>query len=236
MLVALPRAAPPARADDPQSLRERLTEREDENRTEDPHTVEVFGNPLSLNAQYEISTEFTGRITQADPPSGETRALLANELEVEAFYPIGDRFSVFLQTAAAWEEDLLGSTLQGLSDSYVQRGEMWLRAPTDVVVALDPVLQGGRRPAGEFFGVLPDSRIFFQGLHTHAAPVLVRKYLRPRPRRDGSKPSADHPSPVRRGQRTPGVELRNRTARAAGCRDHRCERCDRRTPRAPSRL
>ena len=53
-----------------QDLRERLTEREDENRVKEPRMVRFLGRPLSLNGQYEISLEQTGRLALGGGPGG----------------------------------------------------------------------------------------------------------------------------------------------------------------------
>ena len=55
------------------------------------------------------------------------RFLMQKQLELEAFYSIGEALSVVRpDRRGCWEEDLLGNTFEDVSDSYVERGEMWL--------------------------------------------------------------------------------------------------------------
>jgi hypothetical protein len=108
-----------------ENLRERLTEREDETRVEEPFTVMVFGYPLSATLQYELSVDGARPITEEDPPDGDTRALLEQEAEGELFYTLGPQLSFLAQARIVMEEDLLADTRQGVSDFFVERGEMW---------------------------------------------------------------------------------------------------------------
>jgi alginate production protein len=117
-------AAPSDEAD----LRSRLTEREDENRVEQPWTTLLFGHPLSATVQVELATEWTHQFVEDDPPDGETRTLLEDEVEGELFYTRGPQFSVLLQARIAWEDDLRSDTRRGVSDAYVERGETWLHS------------------------------------------------------------------------------------------------------------
>jgi len=117
--------APPAEEAD---LRSRLTEREDENRVEQPWTTLLFGHPLTATVQVELATEWTRQFIEDDPPDDETRTLLEQEVEGELFYTRGPQFSVLLQARVAWEEDLRSDTRRGVSDVYVERGETWLHS------------------------------------------------------------------------------------------------------------
>ncbi len=110
------------------NLRERLTEREDENRVDQPWTIDLFDHPLSATAQYELSIDAVRQLTEDDPPDGETRSLLEQELEGEVFYSIGPRLSLLLQARAGMERDLLSNTRRGVSDVFIERGEMWLHS------------------------------------------------------------------------------------------------------------
>jgi hypothetical protein len=124
-------AATPAPEDpdeEHQQLWERLTEREDKRRPLEPWSVEVARRPLTLGGEYEIAL---GRVqrrvigTKVDEPD---RLLLEQELELEAFYNLGAPFSVFAQLRLGMEEDLLSRTFEEVSDSFAERGEMWLFA------------------------------------------------------------------------------------------------------------
>jgi len=125
---AAPEPAPAEARSRPQDqdLRARLTEREDENRVEQPWTVPLFGHPLSASLQYELSFDALRQYREADPPEGETRILLEQEAEPELFYTRGPQLSLLAQLRLRMERDLLAETRRGVSDTYVERGEMWL--------------------------------------------------------------------------------------------------------------
>jgi len=144
LTLGLSLAASVAHAEEPeeQTLRERLTEREDENRTQQPFTRHPFGHLFTATAQYVVGQEATKQLREADPPDGESRSLLSSELEVELFYSTGDHFAVLAQVVGAWERDLLASTREGVSELFVERGEMWLRS--EGVFDLPLALEVGR--------------------------------------------------------------------------------------------
>jgi alginate production protein len=126
LLALLP---PPSEAGEDEEeiqLRDQLTEREDENRVEDPWTIFVFGNPLSANGEYEISLEGTDPV--ASTPLEDDQLLLEQELEGELFYTLGEPLSFFVQAGLRWDYDLLSATPNGVDDWYVERGEMWIFA------------------------------------------------------------------------------------------------------------
>ena len=120
LLLALPWAA---RAED---IRERLTEREDENRVEDPWTTELFGHPFSVSGEIELEVEATAQIVEGDPPDGEDRVLFEPEIEVEVFYTLGEPLSFFAQVRAGYVWDVLAETSRGLSLGFLELGEMWV--------------------------------------------------------------------------------------------------------------
>src|SRR5688572_26860726 len=64
----------------PRDLREQLTEREDENRVEDPWTFVLFGNPLTASGEYEIEAEGTEQLLPGADPEEDDRLLLENQL------------------------------------------------------------------------------------------------------------------------------------------------------------
>ena len=94
------RSRPPAIAEDEsrasepevQTLRERLTEREDETRLEDPLTIELFGRPLVLSGQYEIALETLSHRALGERPGRSSELLLDQEIELEAFILSTGRF------------------------------------------------------------------------------------------------------------------------------------------------
>ena len=125
-----------------QDLRERLTEREDENRVKEPRMVRFLGRPLSLNGQYEISLEQTGRLALGDGTGRHGRLLLEQEIETEAFYGINGGLSFFAQLRMPQAEDLDAATPDGVSDIFVERGEMWVNVQN--IAGLPLGLEAGR--------------------------------------------------------------------------------------------
>ena len=132
LVLALARAQA-AHADDvvpaePEELRERLTEREDENRPEHPWTVDVFGQPLTFSGEYEIAVDAIQNFGIGDPSFDANQVKFEQEIEAELFYTFGPPLSLFAQLRAAMEEDLDRSVLDPVSAQWVEREEMWLFA------------------------------------------------------------------------------------------------------------
>ena len=127
MLVWL--VASPAGADDDE-LRDRLTEREDKRRPPEPFTTDVFGHPLTLGGEYELDLSYVRRRVLdgdgAQPDPQHDQFLLEHGLELEAFYTLGAPLSLFAQIAVEQDEDLLAHTVDSVSDTFVEREEMWL--------------------------------------------------------------------------------------------------------------
>ncbi len=120
LLLALPA---PSLAED---IRERLTEREDENRVEEPWTTELFGHPLSVSGEAELAIEAVDPIVRGEGPGGGERVLFGPEIEAEAFYTLGEPLSFFAQVRAGYEWDVLAETRSGVSAGFVELGEMWV--------------------------------------------------------------------------------------------------------------
>ena len=132
LLVAL--APAPSVGDDEdeeEDLQQRLTEREDKRRPLEPFGTELFGHLLTLGGEYELDLDWVrprvlepevdGKLVREDD-----RLLLTNQLQLEAFYSFGEPLSLFVQFEGIWDKDLLGRTFEGVSDTYLERGEMWL--------------------------------------------------------------------------------------------------------------
>jgi hypothetical protein len=114
-----------------EELQERLTEREDKRRPLEPYRVPVFGHPLTLGGEYQLEIGYVRpRVLEPEVDGKLVREpdqlVMSNELQLEAFYSIGDPLSLFVQFQGIWEEDLLGRTFESISDTYLERGEMWL--------------------------------------------------------------------------------------------------------------
>jgi len=114
-----------------EGLQQRLTEREDKRRPLEPFELDVAGHVLVLGGEYEVELGYVDGRVQEPEVDGvvvdeHNRFLMQNQLELEAFYTLGEPLSVFLQVAGVWEEDLLGNTFEEVSDTYLERGEMWL--------------------------------------------------------------------------------------------------------------
>ena len=114
-----------------QELQQRLTEREDKRRPPEPFRVPLFGHELTFGGEYEFELGYAHPRVLEDEVDGKRvrehdELLMHQQLELEAFYSTGPEFSAFVQASAVLDEDLLGRTFEGVSDRYVERGEMWL--------------------------------------------------------------------------------------------------------------
>jgi hypothetical protein len=107
-------------------LRERLTERQDQRRPENPWSVDVFGRPLSVSGQYEVIVELVDQVELGDFSRKASRALLEQELEIEAFYGFGPILSLFVQGRFGHTEELASDSPEPISNLWAERGEMWL--------------------------------------------------------------------------------------------------------------
>lgn len=137
MLIAGPITVPTAAADaapaatqTAEDRRALLTEREDETRVADPWTIPVLGHPFSATVQTESAfdriRQFSEAATPGDAPAGETRVLMEQQAEGEAFYALGPQLSIFAQVRLVYLQDLLSDTRRGTSDVFLRRGELWV--------------------------------------------------------------------------------------------------------------
>jgi hypothetical protein len=130
-MTALPGLASADDEEEDEGLQQRLTEREDKRRPLEPFSVPFYGRPLILGGEYEFGLEGIRPIV-LDPevdgrPVREPNQLrMAHELQLEAFYSIGEPLSVFVQFQGIWEQDLFQDSFDYVSDTYLERGEMWL--------------------------------------------------------------------------------------------------------------
>jgi hypothetical protein len=126
-VLALAPPAPPARgADDDRELRQRLTEREDKRRPLVPWSIEIGGHPLTVGGEYALGLAYLRNQIIGEDVNQTDRLLLEQDLQLEVFYSIGPELSLFWQGDVVMEEDLLPDTPDGLSDIFLERGEMWL--------------------------------------------------------------------------------------------------------------
>jgi hypothetical protein len=130
-VLTAPRGGFAEEEEEEEDLRERLTEREDKRRPLEPFSTALFGHLLTLGGEYEMEVGWVRPRVLEPEVDGEVvrepdQLALSNELQLEAFYSIGEPFSLFVQFQGVWDEDLLGRTFEGVSDSYLERGEMWL--------------------------------------------------------------------------------------------------------------
>ncbi|MBU0756132.1 MAG: alginate export family protein, partial [Planctomycetes bacterium] len=123
-------------------LRERLTEREDKKRVEDPRVIDLFNHPLFVNGQYEISLDYLDRIPIGHPKNRYGENLFGQELELEMFYVPAPALSFFVQFRLIQEEDLKSQRPDEISDFFLERGEMWFHV--DEVAGLPLGLEAGR--------------------------------------------------------------------------------------------
>ena len=126
-VLALAQPAVPARAgDDDDVLRERLTEREDKRRPLGPWSFELAGRPLTVGGEYALELGYLRHRIVGEDVNQTDRLLLEHGLQLETFYTFGPVLSIFSQIEVVMEEDLLQDTVDGVSDIFVERGEMWL--------------------------------------------------------------------------------------------------------------
>jgi alginate production protein len=109
-----------------EQLRERLTEREDKRRSPAPYSVDIAGRALTLSGEYEISLNAQRRRIYGNAVRERDRSLFEQGIDAEAFYSFGKPLSLFAQLAFAYERDLLKRTPEKVSESFAERGEMWL--------------------------------------------------------------------------------------------------------------
>jgi alginate production protein len=114
-----------AELDEAEALREKLTEREDKRRPEQPYSVPVAGRPLTLDGEFELEFLELRRWIVGEQIDEPDRRLLALGLDLEAFYSFGPQLSLFAQIRLVLEEDLLPDTPDELSSQSIQRQEMW---------------------------------------------------------------------------------------------------------------
>lgn len=109
-----------------QSLRERLTEREDENRVEEPWSFDVAGRPLVISGEIEFEQEAIEHLEVGDAGQHQGQWLLEPGVEAELFYSFGAPLSVFVQLRLAGAYELRDQAGRSRSDTVLERGEMWL--------------------------------------------------------------------------------------------------------------
>jgi hypothetical protein len=117
---------PAQAADDDDDLRQRLTEREDKRRPLEPWSFELAGRPLTIGGEYAIELGYLRNAVVGEGARQPDRLLLEQGLELESFYSFSPELSIFGQIIVMMEEDLLPHTVDGVSDYFVERGEMWL--------------------------------------------------------------------------------------------------------------
>jgi hypothetical protein len=123
--------------DDDEDMWGRLTEREDKRRPLEPWSIDLAGRPFTFGGEYEIGLGYLRRRFVGGGVEQPDRLLLAQVLELEAFYSLGPPLSFFAQVQGVMEEDLLSHTPDEVSDLFVQRGEMWLYAADVAGTPLD---------------------------------------------------------------------------------------------------
>ena len=113
--------------EEPQSLRERLTEREDENRVETPTVIDLFGRPLSLSGETELAFESVRRRRLGAEEQGSGETLWEMELEGELFYSLSENVYLFAQGVVGLTRAVTAPRGAGqVEDVFAERGEMWL--------------------------------------------------------------------------------------------------------------
>ena len=121
-------AATPSSAQEPQpeELRARLTEREDENRVPDPWSTDLWGYPLTFAGELETAFEYVEKQSLGEPGTRFDRLFWQEGLQLETFYTRGRAFSLFVQSSLIVDYDIENQVGNRTRDVYVERGEMWL--------------------------------------------------------------------------------------------------------------
>ena len=138
MLIQSPVFAAPSqegRAD--AELRARLTEREQENRVEQPWTTQFLGHPLSATLQYQLAYDWIRPIRRDPAASREILTVLEQHAEPELFYTLGPQLSFLAQARVVREK-----ATDVASRSYFERGELWLH--TQPVLSFPVTFEIGR--------------------------------------------------------------------------------------------
>jgi alginate production protein len=112
--------------DERELLQEQLTEREDKRRPIEPLSTKIGEALLTVGGEYELEILGIEREILDSGVEQPDRVLLEQSLEIEGFITIGEPLSLFVQFQGVMEEDLLEDTVDGLSDLFLEREEMWL--------------------------------------------------------------------------------------------------------------
>ncbi len=122
LFIQPPALAAPAQEEPANTeLRARLTEREQENRVEQPWTTQFLGHPLSATLQYELAVDWIRPIRRDTAASRETLVVMEQHAEPELFYTLGPRLSFLAQARVVREKAADVATRD-----FVERGEFWL--------------------------------------------------------------------------------------------------------------
>ncbi len=122
-------------------LRSQLTEREDKRRPERPWSVPVWGHPLVLTGEWEISLGIQPResffgLEETEQEDDRDRYVLEQQLELEAFYSVGEPLSLFAQFEVGMD------TFDESVSFFVERGEFW--AASENIAGSHVNLEAGR--------------------------------------------------------------------------------------------
>lgn len=127
MRPARAQQAPDAQSDGADDLRQRLTERGDQNRLDEPLQFDLFGRPLTWSGQFDSTVDYLDPATLGAGMTRHDQLLLENEIETELFYSFGPVLSLFAQLRFKMEwDDFNDEQPEVVTDFFVERGEMWL--------------------------------------------------------------------------------------------------------------
>lgn len=113
--------------------RRQLSRRPDERRPAQQFTTTLFGSPLILGGQYEV-THLWRENEDLDRDFARDRSRLDQELKLEAFHRTTDKVSVFLQAVGVSEIETHREGGDRADDTRLERGQMW--------VYVDPLVEG----------------------------------------------------------------------------------------------
>jgi hypothetical protein len=115
--------------------------RPDERRPDQQFTTELFGRPLTLGGQYELTHQWRENF-DLDPDVARNRSRLDQELKAELLYRPSDRVTVFLQAVGVSEIDTHRSSGDRTGDGGLERGQTWVYV--DRLFDSPVALQAGR--------------------------------------------------------------------------------------------
>jgi len=103
----------------------RLTTRPDDHRPDEQFTAPLFGRPLTIGGEYEISPIYRKDFA-LDDAEDDDLFRLDQEIQLEMFYSLHPRVFMFVEAKLFWEKELFKEGGGAESEAGLDRGETWL--------------------------------------------------------------------------------------------------------------